>query len=535
MTWHRVAAIAAVALALALAPAFAEPGGSRPAAPAARFAIVIGNNRPPNPRAETLRFADDDALAVHQLLVAAGVASVLLTRLDDTTAKLHPDAVTSGLPRWTDLGAAFDRLEREMQRERLAGRTVELLVFYSGHGDVEHGEGFVVLEDQRLTRRRLVELLERSPATRNHVIIDACKSYFLAFEKGAGGRRTRFSGNLIVPDELSAKRLANTGFVLSTSSDRDSHEWERFGGGVFSHEVRSALLGAADVDRDGSISYAELGAFLATASQAVTNPRFRPDFLVRPPGGLARDLSATLLRWDVPAHSAVVIDQAVGHVYVETAAGERVLDAHPAPREELVLRVPASRPLFVRHDDGSDREYVLDAEGPVRVSELTARPISVGRRGAAQLAFADLFSVPFGSSSVRDYSAAWPGAPRAGAEVGDTLDAQAAGGSGARLGAIAGITALASGGLALATSAVFAERYVRGQSASQVERVRINRTLRGLAIGTGVLASVAVAAGAVWFGLRDRTPSRDDELALTILPTAGDPAFGVGVTLGRAW
>jgi hypothetical protein len=283
MTWrHHVLAIAAIIV--GCGPAFADVAPPAAAAPAARFAIVIGNNRSPNPRAETLRFADDDALAVHQLLVAAGVSSVLLTRLDETTATLHPDAVTSGLPRWTDLGAAFDRLERQMQRERTAGRTVELVVFYSGHGDVEHGEGFVVLEDEHLTRRRLVELLERSPATRNHVIIDACKSYFLAFEKGPGGRRTRFAGNLIVPAELSAKRLANTGFVLSTSSDRDSHEWERFGGGVFSHEVRSALLGAADVDRDGSISYAELGAFLTTASQAVTNPRFRPDFLVRPPG-----------------------------------------------------------------------------------------------------------------------------------------------------------------------------------------------------------------------------------------------------------
>ncbi len=531
MTWRRAIAIAA-------AIGGGEPGlagAAPPADPAARFAIVIGNNRPPSPRAETLRFADDDALAVHQLLVAAGVTSVLLTRLDEATAKLHPDAVTSGLPRWTDLGTAYARLEREMQRERFAGHAVELVLFYSGHGDVDHGEGFVVLEDQHLTRRRLVELLERSPATHNHVIIDACKSYFLAFEKGPGGRRTRFSGNLIVPAELSAKRLANTGFVLSTSSDRDSHEWERFGGGVFSHEVRSALLGAADVDRDGSISYAELGAFLTTASQAVTNPRFRPDFLVLPPGGMARDLSTTLLRWDGPARSAVVIDQAVGHVYVETASGERVLDVHPAPREELVVRVPAHRPLFMRRDDGSDREYVVDAEGPVRVSELAPRPSSVSRRGAAQLAFEDLFSIPFGSSSVRDYSALWRGPPPARTELGDTTDPQAAGESRARLRTIAGTTALASGGLALATSALLAERYASGRSASQVERVRINRTLRGLAIGTGVLGSVAVAAGAVWLGLRDRKASRDDELALTLLPTAGDTAIALGVTLGRAW
>jgi hypothetical protein len=40
----------------------------------------------------------------------------------------------------------------------------------------------------------------------------------------------------------------------------------------------------------------------------VVNPRFRPNFLIRPPGGTPRDLAATLLRWDAPPRSAVVVD-----------------------------------------------------------------------------------------------------------------------------------------------------------------------------------------------------------------------------------
>jgi hypothetical protein len=47
-----------------------------------------------------------------------------------------------------------------------------------------------------------------------------------------------------------------------------------------SHELRSALRGAADADRDARVTYAELGAFLKVANRAIPNERFRPDFLV---------------------------------------------------------------------------------------------------------------------------------------------------------------------------------------------------------------------------------------------------------------
>jgi hypothetical protein len=512
----------------------AAPGPALPASPpTVRFAIVIGNNLPASPRADLLRFADDDALAIHELLIGAGVHSVLLARLDETSQQLHPHAVTGGGPRWSDLAAAFDRLASEMLRQRTAGRAVELLLFYSGHGDVEHREGYVLLEDRHLTRTLLAGLLERSPATRNHVVIDACKSYFMAFEKGPGGHRTRFSGSFAVPATLTPGRLANTGFVLSTSSDRDSHEWERFGGGVFSHAVRSALRGAADVDRDGGITYAELGAFLTTAGQAVANPRFRPDFLIRPPGGEPRDLAETLLRWDAPARSALLIDHAVDHIYIESASGDRVLDVHPAAQQQLVLRVPAGRPLFVRRDDARGSELVLEAAGPTLMSELAARPSSIGRRGAAHLAFEELFAVPFGAASVRDYRSRWTAAQRP-PSVSEQSDA-GRGSARAAIRTISAATAITSGALAVVTSGLLIEQFATGQSASQIERVRINRTLRGLAIGSGVLGAVAIVSGATWLALRDRDAPRGDRIAVGPLVTAEDAAPSIGVTLGGAW
>ena len=52
--------------------------------------------------------------------------------------------------------------------------------------------------------------------------------------------------------------------------------------GVFSHEVRSALLGGADVDGDDRVTYRELASFVAVANEAVPAGH-RPEFFVRAP------------------------------------------------------------------------------------------------------------------------------------------------------------------------------------------------------------------------------------------------------------
>lgn len=114
----------------------------------------------------------------------------------------------------------------------------------------------------------------------------------MAFAKGPGGQRRALDISL-----APAHAPENTGFILSTSSGRDSHEWDRYQSGVFSYQVRSALRGAADADRDATISYAELGVFLQRANAAIANPRYRPDFAIRPPGAHPPDLQQTVLVW----------------------------------------------------------------------------------------------------------------------------------------------------------------------------------------------------------------------------------------------
>jgi len=467
----------------ALSPRIA---GAQSNAAVAQFAIVIGNNNPEGNGPGRLRFADDDAVLTNQLLLDAGVESHLLVAPDEDTRQMHPNFSPDGAPRLPDLERVFVAVLRKMQAHIKRGEKTELLLFYSGHGDAENGEGYVVLEGARLTRTRLFDLLSRSPATRNHVFVDACKSYFLVYAKGPGGQRTAFSTPFVsaVPG-----KLANTGFVLSTSSDHDSHEWDRYQAGIFSHELRSALRGAADANRDGRISYAELGAFLTVANISIKNSKLRPDFMVSPP---ASSPTAEILGWNSGTVSLSLDGSTVGHLYLETALGERLLDVHPANGEVVDLHLPGARPLFVHKDDES-AEYELTTLRPEDARDAMdhPKPPPIRERGSVNLALKQLFSLPFGASNVSEFERTihFPApAPPAEEEV-------PAHGS---LGTVAGWVAIGAGSAALALSATSLATSLSDKGASQVEIDQHNQRVRTLNIASVIGYSIAAVAGLTW-------------------------------------
>jgi len=473
-----------VALALAFALLAARSAHASPAQ-VRRFALVIGNNRPESSSAGVLRFADDDAVATHRLLSDAHVQSLLFVDPDEATRALHPKLSIAGAPRWPEIERGFATLVARMKDAEAAGARSEFLLFYSGHGDVENGEGYVVLEGQRLTRSLLFTLLSRSPATHNHVFVDACKSYFLVFDRGPGGRRTPYAGSWA---ERVPAQLGNTGFVLSTSSDRASHEWERYQGGILSHELRSALRGAADADLDGGISYAELGAFLVTANRAIQNPRFKPDFMVRAPN---HDLDQKILSYPSSVGTLRFSSGNWGHFYVENALGERLLDAHPARGQALRLLVPAERPLFVRQNDEL-AEYQVLAEGSVEVAELSTTTPEIAQRGALSLAFQWTFSTPFGEPEVHAF--------RSSAAIErDEAPARAKRSATRRtVATVAGVSALVAGGAGLTLSALAINSSVQARGASQASLEASNQQIVNLNRASVVCYGTALAAGLTW-------------------------------------
>ena len=76
-----------------------------------------------------------------------------------------------------------------------------------------------------------------------------------------------------------AGRAGRVGYLLSSSASGEAHEWAGFEAGVFSHEVRSGLYGAADADGDGRVTYPEIAAFVRRANATITNESFRPQVL----------------------------------------------------------------------------------------------------------------------------------------------------------------------------------------------------------------------------------------------------------------
>ena len=386
-----------VAGAILLATLAGTAGSTDPARRMARFAIVIGENVPLDRSRAELRYADDDAIMAARMLREAGVKTTLLVRPDADTRRLFGEGAADTSPTRAALHDALSRAFDAMRAARANGDRVEFYLVYSGHGDVRWGEGYVALEDGRLSRSDLYEnVLTPSPADRNHVIIDACRSYFLVFGKGPGGRRRPHAldlGNV-------RERFPTTGFVLSTSADQDSHEWAKLRSGIFSYEVRSALRGAADANLDASISYRELGAFVETANAGIQNARFRPQAVVLAPRDDAAGSDGELLRWREGLDTLEVRDGAdIGHFFLEDREGIRHADAHPAAGQGLRLWVPSRRPLYVRTAAG-ETERTITTTGAVDLEHLAVVTSDVGAKGSLHVAFEALFEEPFGAANV---------------------------------------------------------------------------------------------------------------------------------------
>jgi hypothetical protein len=389
--------LASVVLVLLVAPlAHAEPPDA-----AATFALVIGVNASAERDLAPLQYADDDAARYLDLFRALGARTYLLSRLDDNTRRLHPQAAAEALaPRRAELNRTIAGLVRDVAQAKAAKVRTVLYVAYAGHGTVEDATPYLTLEDGLLRGGDLLDAVARIGADRSHLLVDACQAYLLAFERGPGGERRPLPGLFALERDA---RAQNVGFLLATSASGESHEWTGLQAGVFSHEVRSGLYGAADADGDGRVSYAEIAAFVDRANDAIENDRFRPHVLARPPrdGGALVDLRGTRAR-----ELRLGGPEAAAHYLLEDERGVRLADFHGAPGADVrLVRPVAPGPLYLRRlSDGAER-VVPPSDGPVRLDALPVAPARTAARGAAHEAFGKLFALAFAAADVDTYRA----------------------------------------------------------------------------------------------------------------------------------
>lgn len=357
------------------------------------YVIAVGNNLPPPDHAELsrLRYADDDALRFFELLASEAPRRALLATVDaDTKRRYGATSALAESPTYATLKRTLERYRAEMQRDRSQGRAPVLFLTFSGHGVSDaQGEPALALLDQPLTRSRLhQELLPLLEDASVHLIIDACRADGVVGARGAfdvelEGTTTPLTGGEAA-DWLSSRSLArfpNVGALVASARDQETHEWSQLEAGVFSHELLSALRGAADANGDLKLAYSEVRAFVAAANRDARDPRARPALIAHLPqqGDDALLLDLRELRNVRLLHGDA---ESLGHFFVELDNGERLLDAHLAAGYRVALAVPTQHDLFVHAERGE--AAVARERGHVALEDLVFHQAALSARGSVE-------------------------------------------------------------------------------------------------------------------------------------------------------
>jgi hypothetical protein len=399
----------------------APPAGVGATAPGARerlsFAVVIGNNKSLGRRRPELHYADDDAARYFEILQTMAPGRVwLLSSFDRDSERLFPDAHrNASAPTRKNLEAVGRKLAEQVRAARAQGHETEVYFIFAGHGDVAEGEGFVEMADARFRSRDLRAWLLSIPFTRGHVILDSCNSFFMLGVRKPGGRRFATSEDA---QRAMAERLSNVGVFLSTSAEGEAFEWSDIQSGIFSHVVRSGLLGAADADADGSVSYLELAAFVDTATRDVRNPNMRPHVFARGPG--ARDSTPIARLQSMSGVRRLELGDASSlRLRLRDSNGLALLDAHAERPSRLTVALPeawARGAVIERRRDPAatgvapSLHALPEAPGVVTLAALTDVSAQSRVRGPDET-FQTLFAQPYGPRALENYVAERSKAP----------------------------------------------------------------------------------------------------------------------------
>ncbi|MGB0590242.1 MAG: hypothetical protein ACPGU1_11225 [Myxococcota bacterium] len=364
-----------------------------------RFAVVVGYNGSDDPNLEPLAYADDDALRYSELLGHTTLRTRTLVTLDDESKALWGDVATASPTRQAVLNA-LKVTQRAMAKAREAGDRPILYFVYTGHGNYDaEGRGYVHLADGRLTTRDLYHhVIAPSQGDPVILLVDACNAALLVHSRGVERR-------VAATTSLRLESHPNVGVILASSTVGEVHEWGRYLAGVFSHEVRSALLGPGDLNGDGVVGFAELAAFVHAANQRVANPTIRLTPYIRPP--LNEPNLAIVDHTQASFPARIRVDGKVaGKAHLVDSNLVRVADFHKAAGDIMWLAVPRQGTFVLVH---GETEYVLPegATGAISIRELDARERQVLSARGARSDYFDktLFSAPYRRDEAERYLA----------------------------------------------------------------------------------------------------------------------------------
>ncbi len=197
-----------------------------------RIAVIVGANVGSGDD-EPLRFAEADARRFRDLMIELG--------------DVRPERailVTGGGP--DQVLHAFIEARARAAEIRQTGRRVAFFFFYSGHGD----DDSLHLPRGQLALASLRGQIVAVPADLRVTVLDACR--------GGAGRAKGVRRGPAFALAVSPEGPRGAIELRASSLGEAAQESEELGGAVFTHFLLSGLRGAADVDRDGRVTLAEL-------------------------------------------------------------------------------------------------------------------------------------------------------------------------------------------------------------------------------------------------------------------------------------
>ncbi|HUB08804.1 MAG TPA: caspase family protein, partial [Myxococcales bacterium] len=313
-----------------------------------RLAIVAGNDQGAAENSP-LRYAEDDASRVASVLTdLGGVTDRDLTLLLGGSA--------------ADLRSALGRAQaRIAEIRRETGEQTLLIFYFSGHSDGAALE----LGGDRFSYAELRHRLAATAADVRVAIVDACRSGALLTAKGA---RLGPKFDIAIADDPPTSGQV---FLTSSAADENALESREIRGSIFTHNLVSALRGAADTSGDGRVTLAEAYRYayahtVASTSRFLLRPQ-HPSYDYRLSG------IGELVLTELTPHSALLtLPRGFDRALVEDPARDEVLAEVPAdgagrlalpPGDYLVrvwkngglyetrARLAANQPLAIRWSD----------------------------------------------------------------------------------------------------------------------------------------------------------------------------------------
>jgi hypothetical protein len=371
------------------------------------YALIMGNNTPPSEQAgmlSLLHYADDDAVRFYRFFKHI-TADVRLFTVPDAETQLRFQGITAEaeVPTIAAVRQAAVKLGAQIEGNRKKGDKTVVYIVFSGHGSyTESGEPALVLLDGLMTQAVLYQdILGKLNADYQHLFIDACYAEGVVGTRGLFNREVDARQVSINSAEKNAvigpasSQFPGLGVVVSSSADKETHEWSKIESGVFTHELLSGLAGPADINRDGKIVYSELFAFITAANRGITDARGKLDVIARPP---EKNQDAPIV--DLTSFGNISFLQgdpsSLHHFVIELDTGERYLEANLGSMTYAHIALPGSGTAYLRTKDLEAR-LNLSQGMLLNFSDLRFKKYETQSKGSIETALSKgLFIAPYG-------------------------------------------------------------------------------------------------------------------------------------------